>query len=85
MDSTLGFFTTYLAAVYDCGAYNAGTYNEGEACTTTTTTSTSGTSGGSLVDTGSPVFLTLVAGSLLVAVALAIIVFKLVRRKQVAK
>lgn len=36
MESTLAFYTTYLAAVYNCGTYSGGSYNVGEECTTTT-------------------------------------------------
>lgn len=93
MDSVFTFYTTYLAAAYNCDAYGAGNYNEGGQCTTTNpgtgtgtnTGTTTGTNSGSLVDTGSPVFYTLAAGVLLVAVALAIVVYKIVRRKQLAK
>lgn len=87
MDSVFTFYTTYLAAVYNCDTYGAGNFDEGGQCTTTTTTtsSTSGASSGSLVDTGSPVFYALIAGVLLVAVALGILIYKLVRRKQSAK
>jgi hypothetical protein len=77
------YINTLFSAVYNCDTYGAGNYNEGGECATTTTTDgTTGQAGGSLVDTGSPYFVPIVAGTLLIVIAVSLFAYKIVRRRQ---
>lgn len=75
------YLFTSFAASYNCGAYGTGTFDEGSVCNTSSSSSTPAQSGG-LVDTGANVYIPLAAGLLLVIVAIAIIVVRLIRRKK---
>ena len=69
-------YWTQFAANYDCSAYGVGDYNS-DACATT------GTSG-SLSDTGTAVLPALIGGVLLVAVAVAILIRLVIKKKHSA-
>lgn len=77
MDSIQSLIVNF-AVTYNCGAYGASTYNNDEACTDTTATNTGTTTteGGTLLDTGQPYIIPLVAGILLIVMALALIAMK---------
>ncbi len=67
---------TLFAANYDCSAYGAGDYNS-DTCATTGTD-------GNLSNTGTAVLPALVGGVLLVAVAIAILVRLIIKKKRSA-
>ena len=81
MDTTLINPLLTLAEVYDCSTYGDGNYDEGGLCATTTG-GVGAASDGALIDTGAPYFVPMVAGALLVVMALGIIITRIVRRRK---
>ncbi|PID31297.1 hypothetical protein CR983_01760 [Candidatus Saccharibacteria bacterium] len=71
-----------LAEVYNCNVYGAGNYNEGGECATTSTTGGGAAGGGALIDTGSAYFVPVVAGALLLVVAVALVAYKVVKNRR---
>lgn len=71
----MDFYFKQFAADYDCTAYGSGDYNNSTCAT--------GTSGG-LSDTGTNTIPVLVGGVLLVAVAIAILVRLVIKKKRQA-
>lgn len=84
MNLNLLLAPTTLSATYNCNAYGSGAYNEGQETANCTTATPTKPDGGTLVDTGSPYFVPLAAGVLLVMVALGLIVAKLVKHSRLS-
>ena len=81
MDTNMLVLFTLMAAEYNCSTYGSGDYNSDGTCQTETTPGDTNT-GGQLVETGAPYFVSLAAGVLLVAIALGVIVSRIVRRRR---
>jgi LPXTG-motif cell wall-anchored protein len=74
---------TLFAATYNCGSYGAGSYNtNGNTCTTGTSSAPGSSSGsGGLANTGQSILFPIAGGILLIAVAIALLIHTVRRKK----
>lgn len=70
---------TVFAATYDCNAYGAGPFGDGTDCISSTET---GASSNPLADTGSPYFIALAGGIMLIVVASAVFITLAIRNRK---
>ena len=74
-------FLIFLASTYNCQSYGAGTYGSQASCTATSGGGSS-TSEGGLANTGEAVYIPLIAGVLLIVLAIALLIATLRRRNK---